>query len=111
EMKYPILWFDTTGHSLGATPLSGQLQDLRLSPDGTRAAEVNFEGGATADLFVYDLKTGTRTRLTFGENTWFLAWSPDGKRLAYSAEKVGTGNVKLYLKRADGSAERELLLS
>jgi eukaryotic-like serine/threonine-protein kinase len=111
EAKYPVMWFDQSGRPLAAAPMSGQLQDLRLSPGGTRVVEINFEGGATADLFVYDLKKGTRTRLTFGENTWFLAWSPDGKKVVYSAEKVGTGNTQLYIKRADGSAERELLLS
>jgi Tol biopolymer transport system component len=110
EVKYPILWFDRTGRGLGPAPISGQLQDLRLSPDGTRALTGTFEG-PTADITICDLKTGARTRLTFGENIWFAAWSPDGKRVAYSAQKTGTGNTELYLKRADGSEERQLLLS
>jgi len=111
EVKYPILWFDRSGRSLGPTPLTGQVQDLRLSPDGTRAAAMNFEGGPSPDVVVYDLKAGTRKRLTFGENIWFLTWSPDGRKIAYSSEKPGTGKTELYLKRADGGEDRELLLS
>jgi len=109
EAKYPILWFDRSGRGLGPAPLSGQLQDLRLSPDGTRAAVVTFEG-PVGYAYVCDLRTGARTRLTFGEGAWFLAWSPDGRKVVYSSEH-GTGNTELYLKRADGSGERELLLS
>jgi len=111
DVKYPIQWFDRTGRSSGPPAFSVQLQDLRLSPDGTRSVTCGFEGRPTADLFVYDFRTGTRTRLTFGENTWFVAWSPDGRRVVYSAEDSGKGSTELYLKRADGSENRELLLS
>jgi Tol biopolymer transport system component len=113
EVKYPILWIDRNGRSLGPAPISGQLQDLRLSPDQARAAVVSFEG-PLADAYVCDLKTGARTRLTFGSRegaVWFLAWSPDGRRVVYSAEKADTENTDLYLKRSDGAGERELLLS
>jgi Tol biopolymer transport system component len=109
EVKYPVSWFDRSGRGLGPAPISGQLQDLRLSPDGTRAAVVTFEG-PVGYAYVCDLKTGARTRLTFEEGAWFLAWSPDGKKVVYSSEP-GTGNFELFLKRADGSGERELLLS
>ncbi len=111
EVKYPIAWVDRNGHSLGAAPIPGQLQDLRLSPDRTRAAVSSVEGAPTPDLAVYDLKTGTRTRLTFSENIWFVAWSPDGEKIAYSVQRAGTDNTELYQKRADGSEARELLLS
>jgi Tol biopolymer transport system component len=87
------------------------LQDLRLSPDQTRAAVVNFEETPTGTLFVYDVKTGVKTRLTFQENVWFVAWSPDGTKIAYSTQKLGSDSTELYLKRTDGAGERELLLS
>ncbi|HET8923455.1 MAG TPA: protein kinase [Candidatus Acidoferrum sp.] len=66
EVKYPVAWFDRNGQSQGTARFTGQLQDIRLSPDGTRAAAVNFEAGPTPDLFVYDLKTGTQTKLSLG---------------------------------------------
>jgi eukaryotic-like serine/threonine-protein kinase len=112
EVKYQVSWYDRNGRRIGPAPISGQLQDLRLSPDGTRAAIATYYQGPTADVSVCDLKTGARIRLTFGENVWFVVWSPDGKRVGYSAEKVaGTQNTDLYLKRTDGAEERELLLS
>jgi len=111
DAKYPILWFDRSGRSLGPAPLSGQMQDLRMSPDGTRVAVSAFEG-PNGYAYVCDLRTGARTRLTFGESAWFLAWSPDGRKVVYSSDdKARTGNTELYLKRADGSGEPELLLS
>jgi eukaryotic-like serine/threonine-protein kinase len=111
EVKYPVVWFDRNGQSQGTARFAGQLQDIRLSPDGTRVAAMNFEGAPTTDLFVYDLATGTHTKLTFGENAWYVAWSPDGKRVAYSTQKTGSENTEIVLRQADGSGEKELLLS
>ena len=111
EVKYAVSWWHRSGHLLGPAPISAQLQDLRLSPDQSRAAVVNFEGAPTGTLFVYDLKTGGKTRLTFQENVWFLTWSPDGTKIAYSTQKLGADNTELYLKRTNGAGERELLPS
>jgi Tol biopolymer transport system component len=111
EVKYPVSWSDRSGRLVGPAAISSQLFDLRLSPDGTRAAVVSFEGGPTPDVSVYDLKSGARTRLTFKENAWYIAWSPDGTKIAYSAQKFSQAGADVYLKRADGAEERELLLS
>jgi Tol biopolymer transport system component len=110
-VKYPVSWSDRSGRLVGPAAISSQLFDLRLSPDGTRAAVVRFEGGPTPDVSVYDLKTGAQTRLTFKENAWYIAWSPDGTKIAYSAQKFGQEGTDVYLKRADGAEERESLLS
>jgi serine/threonine protein kinase/Tol biopolymer transport system component len=110
EVNYPILWFDRNGHSVGPAPVSGQLSDLRLSADGTHAAIVSFEGPHGA-VYVVDLKTGVRTRLTFGEDAWFTTWSPDGKSVAYSALHSNTTSEDIYIKRSDGSGDREVLVS
>jgi serine/threonine protein kinase/Tol biopolymer transport system component len=110
EVKYPVSWFDRSGRLLEPAPISKQLLDLRLSPDRTRAAVTTFEG-PNPDASVYDLKTGARTKLTFGEAAWFIAWSPDGKRVVYSTQKPGAVGTEIYLQRADGAGGRELLLS
>jgi len=112
EAKYPVFWFDRSGHRLGPAPFSGELVDLRLSPDGTRAAVVSFASESPHGVaYVFDLKTGARTRLTFEEDAWFVTWSPDGNRVAYSVQKAGTKYTDLFVKRGDGAGERELLLS
>ena len=110
EVKSPVVWFDRNGQSQGTAPFAGQLYDLRLSRDGRRAA-VEVLGAATASTLVIDLTTHAQTKLGFGENTWFVVWSPDGKRVAYSAQKPGSENTEVVLRNADGSGERELLLS
>jgi len=111
DPKYPVLWFDRNGRSLGPAPIAGQLQDLRLSRDRTQAATVDTEGQPLPNVYVCDLKTGTKRRLTFDEGVWFVSWSPDGTRVAYSANKGETEKTDVYLKRSDGASERELLLS
>jgi eukaryotic-like serine/threonine-protein kinase len=109
--KSEIRWYDQNGRA-GAILASENLHDLRLSPDGTRAALLQDEGPITS-LYVWNLRTGARTRLTFGgANVTTAVWSPDGMRIAYArmpADRQGAAD--LYVKLADGSGEEQLLLS
>ncbi|MEU5723501.1 hypothetical protein [Micromonospora sp. NPDC047738] len=71
-----------------------------LDPDGTRVL-LGDERGATADLILVDLTTGKRRSIPLGDpvGVRLLAWSPDGRHVAYSAAPVirtdefGTVNV------------------
>jgi len=110
ELKYPVVWFDSKGKSQGTVQLAGQLNDLRLAPDGTRVAAVNSEVGPTGDLFVYNFRSGAQTRISFGQNPWLAVWSPDGKQLAYSAQDPGSQATEIVLAQSDGSGEQELKL-
>lgn len=110
EVSYPVVWIDRNGRRMGPVPITDQLVDLHLSPDRTRAAAVRFSG-AHGQVVVFDLKTGGQTKITFAEDAWYVAWSPDGKRVAFSAMKPGTTSTNVYLKRADGAGDPELLLS
>lgn len=110
EPKSPVVIFDRSGQALGPAPPSGQLDELRMAPDWKRAA-VAVSKGPVGDVFIYDLKTGTRTRLTYGEYVLSIVWSPDGTRVVYSSTKPGSDQTELYSRHADGSGQRELLLS
>ncbi|MGW5670234.1 hypothetical protein [Micromonospora sp. NPDC003776] len=57
-----------------------------LAPDGTRVL-LGDDRGATADLTLVDLTTGKRRSIPLGEpvGVRLLAWSPDGRHVAYSA--------------------------
>ncbi|MET8835937.1 hypothetical protein ABZV78_18725 [Micromonospora sp. NPDC004540] len=71
-----------------------------LAPDGTRVL-LGDDRGATGDLILVDLITGTRRSIPIGGRVGvrLLAWSPDGRHVAYSAaplsgtDEFGTVNV------------------
>jgi dipeptidyl aminopeptidase/acylaminoacyl peptidase len=61
-----------------------------LSPDGTRVLLAN-EHAVTSELLLVDLTTGRQRRIGIGSpvGTRLLAWSPDGRYVAYSAAPPG----------------------
>jgi serine/threonine-protein kinase len=77
----------------------------RVSPDGTRIAFGNDDGGEGI-VWIYDLsrKTAMR-RVTFGGNNRFPIWAPDSKRLAFQSDR--SGDPAVWSQPVDGgSAER-----
>lgn len=106
---WQLVWLDRNSKEVAVlADKLNNLQLFRLSPQGDRVA-LQIDTG-TADIWVLDLARGVRTRLTFGpiENT-FPVWSPDGKWIAYSADRNGRAN--LCRKLADGSGAEEVLLT
>jgi len=84
---------------------SAEIGNPAVSPDGRRvAATVGTFGNA--DVWVYDLARGTRTRMTFAEDVadWHPVWSPDGATLAFSSNRDRPSPVT-HLKASDGSGE------
>lgn len=74
-----------------------------LSPEGTRLA-VSIQAEGSDDVWVYDLRRGSRTRLTFATgNESPQAWTPDGERLVISHGQ----SEDLTLVRADGTGTPE----
>ncbi|WP_030487076.1 hypothetical protein [Micromonospora chokoriensis] len=71
-----------------------------LAPDGTHVLLAD-DRGATRDLILVDLGTGERRSIPLGDpvGVRLLAWSPDGRHVAYSAAPLtnsgefGTVNV------------------
>jgi dipeptidyl aminopeptidase/acylaminoacyl peptidase len=76
----------------------------RVSPDNRRAAlaEIDPEKSST-DIYIVDLATGARTRLTSDPN-WEQSpvWSPEGAQLAY---RLGPA---IYLQTIDGGKPRRI---
>jgi eukaryotic-like serine/threonine-protein kinase len=78
----------------------------RLSPDG-RQVGVGITEQET-QVWLYDLSRETLTRFTFEGNVNLnVAWTPDGKRIAFQSNKEGPLN--LFWQRADGSGGLERL--
>jgi Tol biopolymer transport system component len=70
-----------------------------------------------ADLWVHDLATGARRRLTSGAtDESYPVWSPDGARIAYSAQrerrdKTGQLAYRVEIIRGDGAGEPVAVLA
>jgi len=71
-----------------------------LSPDGKRIAL-----GARGDIWTVPAKTGITKNLTNtpGVHDRDVAWSPDGKYIAYISDR--TGEDEIYLEKQDGSGD------
>lgn len=106
-----IGWYDRAGNPVGSVADPEPWGAARPSPDGRRLAvtliDLKPERFRT-DLWVFDLVTGHRSRLTFEEGDIDdPAWSPDGRRIAYVQYRDGKAAVRV--RAAEGGAE-ELLL-
>jgi dipeptidyl aminopeptidase/acylaminoacyl peptidase len=106
-----LAWFDRTGPRAGTVGEPANFVAMNISPDGSRLAAILLDRSNTgqAALWVIELATGARTRLTFDTvSVRSLAWSPDGRRIAYSLE-ANPGSVGIYVKPSDGSRDAEKL--
>jgi len=84
-----LAWLGRDGVS---RPISQELRDFaspRLSPDGRTLAVLVTEAGKS-DVWIYDLDTGTLSRLTSIGSVTSVEWSGDGSRVVYSAPGSGT---------------------
>lgn len=82
-------------------------RDPKWSPDGRRLAFASRRDG-NWDIYVYDLSTGSITRMTFGlEFEAGPAWSPDGQWLVY--ESYRGQNLDIYAMPIDGSVPPQRL--
>ena len=72
----------------------------------------HFEGevGITSEIYVMDADGGNQQRLTENrQNDWYPVWSPDGKWIAFAADRKGDfANFEIYVMDADGGNPQNL---
>jgi Tol biopolymer transport system component/imidazolonepropionase-like amidohydrolase len=79
----------------------------RASPDGKRIVFA-----ALGDLWVMPTSGGKPERLTNDAAVETDAsWSPDGTRLVFSADRVGNGNMDIYIRDLTSGQDRRLTTS
>jgi serine/threonine-protein kinase len=93
-----LVWVDRSGREEALSTPIRDYQYPRISPDGTRIA-VQMAG---SDVWVWDLRRETFTRLTFEPGfDGNEVWMPDGRQLVFGSARTGT--INLFMQAADGS--------
>jgi serine/threonine protein kinase len=89
------------------TPVGVDGDNVDLSRDDTRLAIQRMDAAARApDLWIIDLKRGTRTRLTSDVAPDIgPVWSPDGKRIAYITQLTGYHSIRIRAASPGGAVE------
>src|SRR5262249_41073339 len=86
-----LVWLDRSGKKVGGfcAPAVAGLNDVELSPDGSRVA-VNRTVKGNFDIWLIDVARGTPTRFTFDAAPDLRpVWSPDGSHMCSNLlEKV-----------------------
>ena len=100
-----LVWVDRAGKIEPLLDTPRFYREPRFSPDGARLAVSLY--GSRANIWVHDLIRGTFTLVTSGGGEGFPVWTPDGRRILFSAGRGGRANI--YWKPADGSGEEERL--
>ncbi len=86
---------------------TGEEREPAWSPDGQKLAFVARGRGEKARIWVANVAGGEPVALTDGKSVDDQpAWSPDGKFLVFASDR--TGDVELFLMRADGSGQTQL---
>jgi len=105
-------WFDRTGRRLGTF---GELADylgMELSRDGRRLAVPVLDTSlGTHDIYIFDVASGRRTRLTShpADENW-LIWSPDDRRVVFNSTRSGR-SLDLFQTTSTGGGAEDVLLA
>jgi len=105
DLQNTLVWVDHGGSEEPAAPLRFPFQAPRLSPDGRRIAYTTQ--ARDWQIYVYDLETGTNSRLTHEGMSSRAIWTPDGLKLIF-LWFVGPG-INLFSQSYDGSSSMERL--
>ncbi len=95
-----VQWLDAAGKTQPLLAKPGGYQRPRVSPDGQRLA---LDDGS--DIWVYEARRDTMTRLTFGGGSNIVpVWSPDGRYIAF------VGPTGIWFARSDGAGKPQPLI-
>ena len=110
-----MVWYDRSGRVAGKLGDAAPYEEFSLSPDGRKVAMAL--GDNPSQIWVVDVALGTRTRLSFHENSDFSpSWSRDAKIVAYHSTtnppRSSQGLWPAYWLKtrfADGHGEEKIL--
>lgn len=108
-----VVWVDREGAWVPADP-DNPIEGIRyvaLSPDDTTLAVTTWlrPSGDDGQIWIKHLPHGAYSRLTFrGDVNFRPSWTPDGRSVVFVSDRDGKRDV--WMKRADGTKEAEMIL-
>jgi Tol biopolymer transport system component len=83
------------------------IQTIALSPGEDRLAiAIGLSSGQLTDIWIYDLRTNSKAKLTFDQHSYAPAWWPDGTRIVF--DRVTSESDELVAKDVSSGAEEIL---
>jgi serine/threonine protein kinase len=95
-----LTWFNRDGGQAGTLGSPADIDQPRISPDGSRVAftRPDIQSG-NRDVWSFEIARGILTRLTLNvANDWFPVWSPDSKRILFGSDRGGGPDVLPFIK-------------
>jgi Tol biopolymer transport system component len=93
-----LTWYDRQDKRLGTAGAPGLIEELELSPDGTRVAAVRNRA-----IWIDEFSRGVSNRITPPDTSIRPVWSPDGNRIVFESPP------NIYLKAASNAGHEEVL--
>jgi Tol biopolymer transport system component len=103
-----LVWVDQSGRQQPLSLPAGPYQEVRVSPDGTRAVLLHGTAG-NGDVWIHEFRSGTFTRLTFTATNAAPIWSRDGQSVYYTSFDPATKSTTLFRKRWESGGDAEAL--
>ncbi len=102
-----VTWYDRSGKVLGTVGELGAFYELALSPDEKKLA-VADANSATATIWIHDLSSKLKTRLSFNGGVQRTPiWSPDGRKVAFASNQ----QANISVQTIDSGVPAEVLLA
>jgi serine/threonine protein kinase len=97
-----MTWVDREGSRTAAAEDVEVFHYPRVSSDGNRIlVAIHTPQSISHDLYLYETKRGTRTRLTSEGDNLFPVWTPDGTRVTFSHTALSRDGLDLYWQPID----------